>query len=204
MNPVQGMSWRPNPVSIRCMTWKARSPKRFEPSGAASWRRRPGSSPRAGKPPTWRSGPGRRMVGSGGTRHAERRNDAGHHSRKRQERTSPGGRLSTALQPGPLPEGLRADLTKRRGAHQGCYRGHRGRDVSGEDRDAHRRNSTRAVSMDPGSPHPHPQVQWEDEAPRHPHVDRQAAARNHALHPGGILRAAVQRPFSRLPTRAGM
>ncbi len=33
MNPVQGMSWRPNPVSIRCMTWKARSPKRFEPPG---------------------------------------------------------------------------------------------------------------------------------------------------------------------------
>src|SRR3954452_9603755 len=31
MNPVQGMSGRPNPVSIRCMVGKARSPKRFEP-----------------------------------------------------------------------------------------------------------------------------------------------------------------------------
>src|SRR4051812_15250165 len=31
MNPVQGMSWRPNPVSTRCMVRKARSPKRFEP-----------------------------------------------------------------------------------------------------------------------------------------------------------------------------
>src|SRR3981081_4159230 len=30
MNPIQGMSWRPNPVSIRCMIWKARSPKRLE------------------------------------------------------------------------------------------------------------------------------------------------------------------------------
>ncbi len=31
MNPVQGMSWRPKPVSIRCMIGKARSPQRFEP-----------------------------------------------------------------------------------------------------------------------------------------------------------------------------
>ena len=31
MNPVQGMSWRPKPVSIRCMIGKARSPTRFEP-----------------------------------------------------------------------------------------------------------------------------------------------------------------------------
>ena len=176
MNPVQGMSGRPKPVSIRCMIGKARSPKRLAPLGAASWRRRPGSSPRAGKPSTWRSGPGRRVVGSGGSRHARRRNDAGHHSRKRQERTSPGGRLSTALQPGPLPEGLRANLTKRRHPHQGGHGGHRGRDVPGEDRDTHRSDSTRAVPMDPGSKDPHPQVQWEDEAPRHPHVDRRAAA----------------------------
>ncbi len=204
MNPVQGMSWRPNPnirVSIRCMIWKARSPKRFEPLGAASWRRRPGSSPRAGKPSTWRSGPGRRMVGSGGSRHARRRNDAGHHSRARQERTSPGGRLPTALQPGPLPEGLWADLTKRRGAHRGGLGGDRGRDVPGEDRDTHRSDSTRAVPMDSGPTHPHPQGQWENEAARHPHVVGQAAARGHALPPGGVLRAAVQRPLPPGPAR---
>src|SRR5262249_10778466 len=49
------------------------------PRGVAPRRRRPRSSRRAGKPSTRRRGSGRWMARSGGTRHAERRNDADHH-----------------------------------------------------------------------------------------------------------------------------
>ena len=72
----------------------------------------------------------------GGTRDAGRRNDAGHHPRTRQEGSAPGGRLSTTLQPGPVPAGLRPDLPERRCDDPGCDRGDRGRDVPGEDRGA--------------------------------------------------------------------
>ncbi len=41
-------------------------------------------------------------------------------------------------------------------------------------------------------------------AARHPHVVGQAAARSATLHPGGVLRAAVQRPLPRLPARPRM
>ena len=46
----------------------------------------------------------------------------------------------------------------------------------------------------------HSQKQREDAPAWHPNVVGQAAARSDAIHPGSILRAAVQRPFTRLPT----
>jgi hypothetical protein len=59
MNPVQGMSGRPNPYSIRDMMTKHEIAYRARvPRGAAPRRRRPRSSRRAGKPPTRRRGSG--------------------------------------------------------------------------------------------------------------------------------------------------
>ena len=59
MNPVQGMSGRPNPYSIRDMMTKHEIAYRVRvPRGAALGRRRPRSSRRAGKPPPRRRGSG--------------------------------------------------------------------------------------------------------------------------------------------------
>ena len=48
----------------------------------ALWRRSSRSSPRTGKPSTWRRGAGVSMPEQGGTRDADCRNCVGHHSRK--------------------------------------------------------------------------------------------------------------------------
>ena len=59
VNPIHGMSGRPNPYSIRDMMTKHEIAYRVRvPRGAAPWRRRPRSSRRAGKPPTRRRGSG--------------------------------------------------------------------------------------------------------------------------------------------------
>ena len=74
VNPIHGMSGRPNPYSIRDMMTKHEIAYRVRvPRGAAPWRRRPRSSRRAGKPSTGRRGSGSPMPGPGGTRHAESR-----------------------------------------------------------------------------------------------------------------------------------
>ena len=59
VNPIHGMSGRPNPYSIRDMMTKHEIAYRVRvPRGAAPWRRRPRSSRRAGKPPPRRRGSG--------------------------------------------------------------------------------------------------------------------------------------------------
>ena len=58
-NPIHRMSGRPNPCSKRDMMTKHEIACRVRvPRGAAPGRRRPRSSRRAGKPPTWRRGSG--------------------------------------------------------------------------------------------------------------------------------------------------
>ena len=89
--------------------------------GARALRRRsPRSSPRAGKPSTWRRGAGdSASPGAGGTRDAGRRNVLAIIRDRGRQGTAAGGRLSTTVQPGPVPARLRADLPERRCADPG-------------------------------------------------------------------------------------
>src|SRR3954462_4724163 len=128
----------------------------------------------------------------GGTRDAGRRNDTRRHSGKRQEGSPPGRRLSTALQPGSVPSGLRPDLQEHRRDDPGDDRGNRGRDVNGEDPKYHRLIARRALQMVPRTTHIHTEEERKTASARHPDVVRQAAAGSGAFHPGGVLRAAVQ------------
>ncbi len=67
----------------------------------ALWRRSRRSSPRPGKPATWRRGAGiRDGQDRRGTRNARRRNRPGRHPRTRQAGAAAGGRLSATVQPG--------------------------------------------------------------------------------------------------------
>jgi hypothetical protein len=74
VNPVQGMSGRPKPRSIRDLMIKREIAQRVRvPRGTAPWRRRPRSSQRAGKPSTGRRGTGDADIEKrGGMRNAER------------------------------------------------------------------------------------------------------------------------------------
>jgi hypothetical protein len=140
----------------------------------------------------------------GGTRDAGRRNDTRRHPGERQEGSPPGRRLSTALQPGSVPSGLRPDLQEYRRDDPGIDRGDRGRDVNGEDPKYHRALAQRTLSMVPRPSHLHTEEERQTATARHSDVVRQAAARSHALHPGGLLRAAVQHRVARLPPGARM
>jgi hypothetical protein len=74
MRPGVGMSGRPKPRSST-VSGNTRSTV----GGRPPRRRSPRSSPRAGKPPTWRRGAGCSMSSLRGTRDAKCRSSAGHH-----------------------------------------------------------------------------------------------------------------------------
>ena len=55
--------------------------------------------------------------------------------------------------------------------------------------------------MDPGTPSPHPEEGWKNEAARHSNMVGQIIAGRGPLHFGSVLRTAILRPFTRFPTR---
>ena len=143
VNPVQGMSGRPKPCSIRCMMMQTRDRLTgSSPSGAASWRRRPRSSPRPGKPATWRRGSGRWMAQVGRYATCETPKRRWPSSKNEADEVFNLEDVYRRLfNPDLYLRAYGRIYTKRRCAHQGGHGGDRGRHVPGEDRGAHRRHS---------------------------------------------------------------
>ena len=173
--------------------------------GRPLWSRSPRSSPSRGKPGTWR----RRTGGfdgiqQGGMQNARRRNCIERHTRTRRTRIAAGEHLSAAIQPEPVPAGLRSHLLKPGSYDQRSHRRDRGRYVAGENRPHHRSLALRAVPVDAGATGQHSQAQRQDQSPGHTDMVGQAAARGHPDDSGSLLRAAVLRPLPRLSTQTGL
>ena len=127
--------------------------------GRPLWSRSPRSSPRTGKPSTWR----RRTGGFDGIQqrgmhNAKCRNCIERHTRTRRTRIAAGEHLSATLQPEPLPAGLRSHLLKPGSYDQGHHRRDHGRYVTGENRPHHRSLALRAVPVDAGATGQHSQA----------------------------------------------
>ena len=134
----------------------------------ALWRRSPHSSRGRHAPPGGRES---RPQGEGGqvTRYpdigryarCETPNGPEYHPRTRAAWTAAGRSVSTAVQSGPVPARLCEALSQQRGTDPWRYRGNRGRDVPAKDRCYHRSPTLRAVSMDAGPAHLHPEEERE-------------------------------------------
>ena len=142
---------KPSPQSQRNAGWPT--------GGRPLWSRSPRSSPRTGKPSTWR----KRTGGFDGIRrrgmhNAKGRNCIERHTRTRRTRIAAGEHLSAALQPEPLPAGLRSHLLKPGSYDRGHHRRDRGWYVTGENRPHHRSLALRAVQVDAGATGQHSQA----------------------------------------------
>ena len=164
----------------------------------ALWRRSARSSPRAGKPATWRRAAVSGMRGKGRYAKCKRRNLPDHRSRSRQTEAAVGGRVSATVQPGPVLDRVREDLPKRRGhdarrpgetvdgmsrekigAIIGLLRQERYRFAPARRVYIEKKNSTKKRPL--GFP-----------------MVRQAGPGSGPPHPGGVLRTAIQRAIPRL------
>ena len=91
--------------------------------GRPLWSRSPRSSPSRGKPGTWRRRTGvNDEQTQRGMHNATSRNCTERHTRTRRTRIAAGEHLSAALQPEPLPAGLRSHLLQPGGYDQGHHR----------------------------------------------------------------------------------